>query len=94
MTVFSFITKFSNYSKLASVSLAFLLSSEVIKMIYKISFKDGVSVTIENDTVVVESLSKTDVDFNIVANKAMMGEETSQFRLMNLINNRLGVEAL
>ena len=94
MTVFSFITKLSNYSKFASVSLAFLLFGEVIKMIYKISFKDGVSVTIENDTVVVESLSKTDVDFNIVANKAMMGEETSQFRLMNFINDRLGVEAL
>lgn len=65
-------------------------------MKYIVSFKDGVSVTIdtETDEVQVNSMSYTDVEFNNIANKAINGDETNQIRLINLINNRLRTEAI
>lgn len=62
---------------------------------FKITFKDGVQVTIRGvEDLTVEQLSSCDVEFNIIANKAMNGSETELLRLCNLINNRLGVEVL
>ena len=62
---------------------------------FSVKFKDGVHITIKGvEDVEVHSLSTTDVDFNNVANQALLGSETEYLRLCNMINNRLGVEVL
>lgn len=62
---------------------------------FNIEFADGVHITIfGEEDVQVNSLSLSDVEFNNIANKAMMGSETEYLRLCNTINNRLGVEVL
>lgn len=64
-------------------------------MIYHIKFRDGVHVTIdEEENVTVNEYSNSDVEFNSVANKAMLGDETNYLRLLNIINHRLHVEAV
>lgn len=62
---------------------------------YNVSFNDGVHITIfGEEDVQVNSYSTSDVEFNNIANKAMMGSETEYIRLCNTINNRLGIEVL
>ena len=62
---------------------------------FNVEFKDGVHITIfGEEDVQVNNLSISDVEFNNIANKAMMGSETEYLRLCNTINNRLGVEVL
>lgn len=62
---------------------------------FNVEFKDGVHVTIYGEQdMQVNSLSVSDIEFNNIANKAMMGSETEHLRLCNIINNRLGVEVL
>ena len=62
---------------------------------FNIESADGVHITIfGEEDVQVNSLSLSDVEFNNIANKAMMGSETEHIRLCNIINSRLGVEVL
>lgn len=61
---------------------------------FHIEFNDGVHITIDDEeNVIVNNLSATDVHFNTVAGMAS-DSETEFIRLCNIINNRLGVEVL
>lgn len=65
------------------------------KLNCKITFKDGVEITIRGyEDVEIHSLSNSDVEFNNIANKAIAGNTTEYIRLCCKINERLGVEVL
>lgn len=65
------------------------------KLNCKITFKDGVEVTIRGyEDVEIHHLSENDIEFNNIANKALNGNVTEYIRLCCKINERLGVEVL